>query len=235
VDDQKHLAILNSIGGQYGGELSELDDAGTYFDLKPRKVTVNGIYHYMCTRNNNFSNRSQKGKIVVSNSVATSSVIGSQGGALHASGMTVFVPEGAFSAGNLFRLVVHPKGTTHTLGSKTIASSFVEVFFTETPTSPITLDIKYSDDPVGKVTAYVSTTGLSGAWSQHAVDNDNSEVAKVHISTPGAYVVTTETNWAAIIGITVGVLAVVILSIIGVIWYFKRKGSSSSLPTTSKA
>lgn len=51
--------------------MSELDDAGTYFDLGPRKVTSIGVYYYMSTRNNNFSNRSQKGKIViVGNSIA---------------------------------------------------------------------------------------------------------------------------------------------------------------------
>lgn len=48
--------------------MSELDDAGTYFDLGLRKVTMPGTYQYMCTRNNNFSNRSQKGKLVVTNS-----------------------------------------------------------------------------------------------------------------------------------------------------------------------
>ena len=45
--------------------MDELDDAGTYFDLGPRKMIMPGTYHYMCTRNNNFSNRSQKGKLVV--------------------------------------------------------------------------------------------------------------------------------------------------------------------------
>ncbi len=30
-------------------------------------MTSTGIYHYMSTRNNNFSNRSQKGKIIVKN------------------------------------------------------------------------------------------------------------------------------------------------------------------------
>jgi hypothetical protein len=54
-----------SLVGQFRGELSELDDTGTYFDLGPRKVTGVGDYHYLCTRNNNFSNRSQKGKINV--------------------------------------------------------------------------------------------------------------------------------------------------------------------------
>lgn len=51
---------------QLGGEMSELDDAGTYYDLGPRMVTQVGTYYFMCTRNNNFSNRSQKGKITLS-------------------------------------------------------------------------------------------------------------------------------------------------------------------------
>lgn len=60
--------------------MSELDDAGTYFDLGPRKVTANGIYHYMCSRNNNFSNRGQKGKIVVDDAAVVSKKIGWNGG-----------------------------------------------------------------------------------------------------------------------------------------------------------
>lgn len=67
---------------QYGGEMSELDDAGTYFDLGPRKVTSNGIFHYMCTRNNNFSNRGQKGKVVVGNTEIVVKKIGWNGGNL---------------------------------------------------------------------------------------------------------------------------------------------------------
>lgn len=60
--------------------MSELDDAGTYFDLGPRKITSRGIYYYLCTRNNNFTNRSQKGKIVVLENAQTSSRIGWNGG-----------------------------------------------------------------------------------------------------------------------------------------------------------
>lgn len=47
------------------GDLDELDDAATYFDLGPRKITTAGIFRYLCTRNNNFTNRSQKGQIHV--------------------------------------------------------------------------------------------------------------------------------------------------------------------------
>ena len=65
---------------QFRGEMSELDDAGTYFDLGPQKVTMTGTYHYMCTRNNNFSNRSQKGRLVVKNEIVKYAAIGSTGG-----------------------------------------------------------------------------------------------------------------------------------------------------------
>ena len=62
--------------------MSELDDAGTYFDLGPQKVTGSGTYHYMSTRNNNFSNRSQKGRIIISNSERIARMIGRNGGTL---------------------------------------------------------------------------------------------------------------------------------------------------------
>ena len=65
--------------------MSELDDAGTYFDLGPRKVTTAGTYHYLCTRNNNFSNRSQKGRIICDNIKTSSKAIGWNGGNITAS------------------------------------------------------------------------------------------------------------------------------------------------------
>ena len=62
--------------------MSELDDAGTYFNLSPRKVTSAGSYHYMCTRNNNFSNRDQKGKVTVEAEPFTRKAIGQMGGTM---------------------------------------------------------------------------------------------------------------------------------------------------------
>jgi hypothetical protein len=72
---ERHQAICKNLAAlidhQLRGEMSELDDAGTYFDMpKPHKVTgKTGVYYFLSTRNNNFSNRSQKFKIVVSKSV----------------------------------------------------------------------------------------------------------------------------------------------------------------------
>ena len=60
--------------------MSELDDAGTYMDLGPRKMTSAAVYRYLCTRNNNFTNRSQKGKVTVTVDAMTSARIGLNGG-----------------------------------------------------------------------------------------------------------------------------------------------------------
>eukprot|EP00039_Didymoeca_costata_P017920 m.331362 g.331362 ORF g.331362 m.331362 type:complete len:1488 (-) comp16713_c0_seq1:193-4656(-) len=74
------LSLISLDNVQFRGEMSELDDAGTYFDLRPHRVTGPvGVYYYMCTRNNNFSNRSQKGKIVVSESIEETNACGQTG------------------------------------------------------------------------------------------------------------------------------------------------------------
>ena len=67
--------------------MSELDDAGTYFDLGPKKITAAGVYHYMSTRNNNFSNRSQKGRIISREIAVHYAAIGWNGG-------EVIIPDG---------------------------------------------------------------------------------------------------------------------------------------------
>eukprot|EP00730_Choanoeca_flexa_P007634 TRINITY_DN12364_c0_g1_i1.p1 TRINITY_DN12364_c0_g1~~TRINITY_DN12364_c0_g1_i1.p1 ORF type:complete len:1352 (+),score=367.27 TRINITY_DN12364_c0_g1_i1:132-4187(+) len=77
-EDLVNLATLKNM--QFGGEMSELDDAGTYFDLPPHKITGPGNYNYLCTRNNNFSNRSQKGKIVVTEGPEASTPMDPRGG-----------------------------------------------------------------------------------------------------------------------------------------------------------
>lgn len=82
LEDKQHLAILDVPGGQFGGSMDELNDAGTYFDLGVRECKQPGSYHYMSTRNNNFSNRSQKGLIVVTTTPLTSKTISSTGGTI---------------------------------------------------------------------------------------------------------------------------------------------------------
>ena len=58
----KDLILTLHNTAQFGGDMEELDDAGTYYNMGLRRITIPGVYNYMCTRNNNFSNRSQKGE-----------------------------------------------------------------------------------------------------------------------------------------------------------------------------
>ncbi len=51
--------------GHLGGNTRELDDAGTYFNAGLVPAPLPGRHNYMCTRNNNFSNRGQKALINV--------------------------------------------------------------------------------------------------------------------------------------------------------------------------
>ncbi|CAF1503904.1 unnamed protein product, partial [Didymodactylos carnosus] len=44
---------------------AQLNNASAYFDLGPRQVPSSGIYHYFSTRNNAFSNRDQKARMIV--------------------------------------------------------------------------------------------------------------------------------------------------------------------------
>ncbi len=59
-----HLMSLTE-PGHLGGNTRELDDAGTYFNAGLVPAPLPGRHNYMCTRNNNFSNRGQKSLINV--------------------------------------------------------------------------------------------------------------------------------------------------------------------------
>jgi len=51
------------------GNMEELDDAGTTFCIEPVQARSLGMWNFLCTRNNNFSNRSQKGSLTVTNAM----------------------------------------------------------------------------------------------------------------------------------------------------------------------
>lgn len=74
------------------GNMEELDDAGTSFCHRPVQAQAKGIWNFLSTRNNNFSNRSQKGTMIVSDSVASTVEATSLGGMFQSgSGQAVLV------------------------------------------------------------------------------------------------------------------------------------------------
>ena len=61
------------------GNMEELDDAGTTYCTEPVEVKAEGLWNFLCTRNNNFSNRSQKGSLLSSDSASENYAINSNG------------------------------------------------------------------------------------------------------------------------------------------------------------
>ncbi|CAF1222132.1 unnamed protein product [Adineta steineri] len=72
-------------------------NATAYFDLGPRLVTDKsaGIYHYVSTRNNDFSNRDQKGRIIVQPFQFNYQTIGQNTYTTKLEDTTVIFPEGS--------------------------------------------------------------------------------------------------------------------------------------------
>merc|ERR1719203_2729234 len=73
------LATSRQILGDHGN-MEELDDASTSVNIAPQKMEVAGCTNYLSTRNNNFSNRAQKGKFCVGSGDVGEVMVG-QGGA----------------------------------------------------------------------------------------------------------------------------------------------------------
>lgn len=79
------------------GNMEELDDEGTSVNIMT-KVTQTGCWNYMGSRNNNFSNRSQKGKLCVDDGEYEQEDIGPNGKAVMSDGGWVMVPSGALTS-----------------------------------------------------------------------------------------------------------------------------------------
>jgi hypothetical protein len=228
-DEMYALALAGSPeeGGQNGGELSELDDAGTYFDLGPKKATDLGVYHYLCTRNNNFSNRDQKAKIVVSYEASESALIGELGGSVSTSSATISFAPGEISIMTI-TLSEAPKSTPSSLSD--VSSHFITVNPFDLGGGRFTAKLDYDNMPLGTDAVYHSNDYF-GTWGQIGNAKFSSGVATFTASEGGLYAVTTTTNWGAVVGIAIAVAVVLGGALFfGFRWYRnKNAGHSSSI------
>jgi hypothetical protein len=229
---QTKLAVMTTGGvgvGQYSGELSELDDAGTYFDLGPQGATRNGIYMYLCTRNNNFSNRDQKGTIVVSDSTANTQALGWAGGVVYgANGVFLSAEEGDLNMLMIVTIENHPPGTSNTMTD--VDSDFVDVqplFFPSlAPGRALKLSIPYNRNAVGRAMLYRADT-VDGSYQEYSNVEFESGVATARISSGGWYVVQTQTNWAAVIGVTLAVVVVIGVGAYALFRHMKKRNGGT--------
>jgi hypothetical protein len=224
-EEMKALALNGAEGEgfQNGGEQSELDDSGTYFDLGPKKTTEKGIYHYLSTRNNNFSNRDQRAKIVVSDEESNSALIGALGGSVSTSSAKI-----TFAAGEIAITTVtvteSPSSTSSSLSD--VSSSFITVTPYDFGGGKFTAEIEYESDPLGTDAVYHSES-FHGTWRQNGNAKFSSGVATFSASQGGIYAVTTVTNWGAVVGIAIACAVVLGGGLFfGFRWYRNKHGGA---------
>ncbi|XP_061187895.1 protein DD3-3-like [Saccostrea echinata] len=228
-EDLLHLAFNSP--GHFGGELSQLDDAGTYFDLGLRMISQEGTYHYMCTRNNDFSNRDQKGRITVLPYLTGNQAIGWGGGtlALADNRAKVMVGQGVFAT--LQTLQMEEWSPEQAVGSGSLrsepvgddyASNFV-VIRPETVVTQngATFTIQMQVDPdASNVEIYRSKFQDMASWTK-IPSSVNGGTASFQVDQGGVYVARSHQNLGPIIGIAVAGI-VLALVVVATIVYFRR-------------
>ena len=220
------MAILQQANGQFGGDMHLLNDAGTYFDAGPKRVTKVGIFNYMCTRNNDFSNRSQKGVIAVLNSRSTAELIGWGGGSIApSSSANVWVPEGTFSTPQQVSMTVTPAASAP-VRVPDMASDVVNLAVAVTGTTaatlggPVKLTIAHSASPLGN-TRIMYSDSLNGPWTEVST-TVGATSASTMTSQTGYYVVSSPLDAGTIAGLAIGGAAILALAAFLIIYCRKK-------------
>lgn len=234
MSDLKNLALLTN--KQFGGVMSLLDEAGTYYDLGLRQVTQAGIYNYMSTRNNNFSNRDQKGRVIAASTAATSAVIGVNGGTLATakSSVVVNVKPGALDA--LTAVVVNeipisaasPQLAASLQAGDGFASNFFYIY-TDAQTPPaMSVTMKVNASAAGTQLYYsASQSPASDADWQQMSANIGPAAATFTATANGYYVARQKSFGGGIAGIVIAVAVVIAAVIVGVLIWKGRTAKSA--------
>jgi plastocyanin len=229
--DTMMMLALNGapgLGYQFGGEMSELDDSATYFDSGPLKTSVNGYYHYLCTRNNNFSNRDQKAKLVVSDSSETSELVGALGGSINSGTVTISFGAGQLDGLTSITVTESPKTTSSSLDG--VSSNFITISPDDLGGAKFTAKLEFESDPLGTNAVYHSMD-FHGQWAQISNAEFSSDKSTFSASTGGIYAVTTTVNYGAVIGIAIAVCVILGVGLfVGFRWY-RNKNSGHSAGT----
>eukprot|EP00794_Sanderia_malayensis_P006165 gene6165-6876_t len=238
--DLVSLAMLRP--GQLGGEMSELDDAGTYFDLGPRKITGTGTYFYMSTRNNNFSNRSQKGKIVILPNPTSQMQVGWGGGniVLRDGRQGVWIKEDTMNGVQSITVEewtvdagdnqVKQKGGKINVGDG-FASKFIAIHpMQQLAQSGKTFTVKMKVDDGGSNSRIYHSVDMK-IWTRVADVSYDGNVASFQASSGGVYVARKHANVGMIAGITVACIVLLVV-VIGTVIYCRKKPGTYERATT---
>jgi len=225
--DMQTLAILNP--PQNGGQMEYLDDAGTYFDMGLRQCSANGVYNYLCTRNNNFSNRSQQAQIQVGGASTAELQIDGTASTFTIGGTTITTSASGSALVQGVTITSSPPASTPGFSQSGIDSaSAVSCLspFTTCGGQTITLSMKYTTNPMKSFTLVTAPTA-AGPWTPVSGASYSNGVASAPITGGGCYTVKQSPNAGVIAGIVIACLVVVGL-IVFAVWWFRFRGRGTN-------
>ncbi|WAR25145.1 DD3-like protein [Mya arenaria] len=215
-------------------KLAFLDPASPYFDLGPRKVTQLGTYHYVSTRNNDFSNRDQKARIMVTDMAFTENAVGTLGGDIvlpHGLG-TVHIDEGVFDGLHMMRLEVWPRGqggvkVTAARNNLQAGEDFASDFLVLYPESKLAQAEKYMTVSL-KIDGDASNVGMYHTSSKNGFttwtkvhSNIDGDFAHFKASSGGVYVAKSHSHTVLIVALVVSI-SVMLGIVFGGVLYFRK-------------
>jgi len=202
------------------GNMEELDDMGTAHTHEPMQVTETGCWNYVSTRNNNFSNRSQKGTLCVDRGEFNSNDIGYMGGAMMTEDGWLAFPTGSLDTIYSIEFSSHPSDGGV---SPIIKVDPEDLGFAEGQSGELGIDYNHRALRNPKV-MYKPHGGNS--WSEKSATftkRDGKTVALVSFTASGYYKVEDELNGGAVAAISV-ICVVLVLVLCGVL-YCQVKGT----------
>lgn len=201
------------------GNMEELDDAGTALTFEPIQVTKVGCWNYLSTRNNNFSNRSQKGKICVDSGEFASSDFGTNGGAMMTDDGWIYFPTAALDT--IYSITFETSPAEDGDASPVITVNPPNLGFEEGQSAELGIDYSHRALRKPKV---MHKGHDSSTWNEitdgvNWTEVDGKTVAVFQITHSGHYKVEDSLHGGAVAAIVV--ISLVLLFVLCTLGYFK--------------
>lgn len=212
------------------GNMEELDDAGTSFNMVPIQATETGCWSYVSTRNNNFSNRSQKGTLCVDAGDYGKGQAGPDGGWVTSDSATIQIPQGSITGITTLEISSTPSDANNVVSDTFwIEPVEIETLVTNENNEKAWLmfTMPYSNRALSM--QQVQHMNANGDWIEVGNSRLDTEtdaqgneitVAKLAINEGGAYRVVDTPNAGAIIAIVLA--GIVFLMTCGFLIYYRN-------------
>jgi len=144
------------------GNMEELDDAPTSFDMLPQQAKLVGCWAMMGTRNNNFSNRSQKSTVCVNDGEVYTADVGPGGASFSGEDGWLDVANGSLTETVALRYETHP----HDEDSVSRVHQIYPIELPITPGTTVEIGIPYDKNAMMKP-KLMHRRDASQEWEEH--------------------------------------------------------------------